>query len=91
MAKYRGQKISSSDEECVDNQYLDVKEINHFEFDNLDVPLPIKTKKSEEDRRSNANHEYSNYLYKSNVMIEQVELNLYNNQDEKQKEQESKL
>ncbi len=35
-------EVSSSQEEYVNNQFLDVKDNKHFDWDNLEVPLPIK-------------------------------------------------
>ena len=78
-------KVSSSQEEYVDNQFLDVKDIDHSDLDNC------KTNESEEERKRVANDAYNKYFFKSNVMIEKIALNVYNNQVEKQKEQESRF
>ncbi len=77
------EKVSSLQEEYVDNQYLDVMEIDHFNLDNY------KTNKSAEERKLSANDAYNKYFFKSNVMIEKIALNFYNNRVEKQKEHES--
>ncbi len=42
-------KVSSSQEQYVDNQYLDVKEINHSDLNSCEWPVSIKTNKSEEE------------------------------------------
>ncbi len=50
-------------------------------------PFPtkdIKTNKSAEERKCSANNAYNKYFYKLNIMIDQIALNLYNNQVEKQ-------
>ncbi len=83
------EKVSLSEDDYVKDQYLDVKEINHSDFDNLDTHLPIKTNKSDKDLKHSVNDAYNKYKYESNVMIEQIALSSYNNQVEKQKEQES--
>ncbi len=76
-------KVSSVQEEYVDNQYLDFKEIDHSDLDNC------KTNESVEERKRIANDAYNKYFFKSIVLIEKIALNIYNNQVEKQKEQES--
>ncbi len=44
-------KISLSQEDHVDHQNLDVKDIDHSYTGNLEVPLTIKTNESEDDRK----------------------------------------
>ncbi len=82
-------RVPLSQKEYVYSQFLDVKDISHSDLDNLEVPFSIKTKKSTEERKSSANDEYNKNFYKSNIMIDQIVLNLYNNQVEKQNKQES--
>ncbi len=81
-------RVSSSQEEYVDNQFLDVKDIDHSDLDNLEISLSIKTSKSTAERKHSANDAYNKYFYKSNIMIDQIALNLYFNQVEKQNKQE---
>ncbi len=38
----------------------------------------IKTSKSDKDKKNSANDAYSKSFYKSNVMIGQISVNLYN-------------
>ncbi len=59
-------KVSSLQEEYVDNQYLDVKEIDHSDLNNC------KTNESVEERKCSANDAYNKYFFKSNVMIEKI-------------------
>ncbi len=72
-------RVSSTQEEYVDNQFLDVKDINHSDLDNLETPISIETNKSGEERKPIANEVYNKYIYKSNIMIDQIASNLYNN------------
>ncbi len=58
---------------------LDVKDIDHSNLDNC------KTNKSEEERKCIANDSYNKYYFKSNVTIEKIALNVYNNQVKKQR------
>ncbi len=80
-------RVSSSQEEYVDNQFLDVKYVNHSNLDNLEMRTSFKTNKSAWERKRGANDAYNKYYYKSNIMIDQIALNLYNNQVEKKKQE----
>ncbi len=59
------------------------------DLDTLEMNFPIKANKSEEDWKHSVNGVYSKHFYKSNAMIDHIAINLYHNQVEKQKEQES--
>ncbi len=52
-------KVSSLQEEYVDNQYFDVKEIDHSDLESCELPVSIKTNKSEEEKKNSANDAYN--------------------------------
>ncbi len=52
-------RIPSSQEEYVDNQFLDVKVIDYSDIDNLEMPIYNKTNKSAEEKRRSANDAYN--------------------------------
>ncbi len=63
-------RVFLSQEENVDNQFLDIRDIDHSDLDNLETPFSMKTNKSAEERKCCANDAYNEYFYKSNIMID---------------------
>ncbi len=55
LPKADNDRVSSSQEEYVDNQFLDVKDINYSDLDNLEMSFSKKTNKSAEDKKHRAN------------------------------------